>query len=88
MSDNKNEIGTSSSIDAVKMGSTNGTVTLDESTGMVSEHGYFWVGVKLPKSLIFGGLAYVAGGGLGVYGGPYVVFLAGILALYLYFFRL
>ena len=78
MSDN----GIETPVFEVKMGSANGTV--DEPSPIVSENGYFWVGIKIPKSLIFGGLGYVAGGVLGIYGGFFGVFLVGILALYVY----
>ena len=93
MSDNENENNNSLSnptpvLDAVKMGSVNGTVAPDKSSGVVSEHGYFWVGIKLQKSLIFGGLGYVAGGVMGVYGGFFGLFLLGFLALHLYLFVL
>ena len=90
MSDNENEINTSSSnpTPVVDAGPVNGTVTPKESSCMVSEHGYVWVGIKLPKSLIFGGLGYVAGGVMGVYGGFFGLCLVGFLALHLYLFVL
>ena len=89
---NKNEIEVSSpnspdsslGLDAVETDSANGAP--DNSSCMASEHGYFWVGVKIPKSLVFGGLGYVAGGFVGVYGGSYGVFLAGVLGLHFYHF--
>ena len=89
MNDNKNEIPSSSSsnsslvLDAVETDSAN---VAPDNSSMVSEHGYFWVGIKIPKSLVFGGLGYVAGGFVGVYGGSCGVFLAGVLGLHFYFF--
>ena len=71
-------------LDTVEMGSSDAAMTQDHS-GVVSEHGYFWVGIKIPKSLIFGGLGYVAGGFVGVYGGFYGLFLAAILAILFFF---
>ena len=91
MNDNKNEIEILSSnssnsplvLDAVETDSAN---VAPDNTSMASEHGYFWVGIKIPKSLVFGGLGYVAGGFVGVYGGSYGVFLAGVLGLHFYYF--
>ena len=71
-------------LDTVEMGSSDAAMTQDDS-GVVSEHGYFWVGIKIPKRLIFGGLGYVAGGFVGVYGGFYGLFLAAIFAIHFFF---
>ena len=92
MSDNTNEIkiipssNPSLVLDAVETDSVNGTVAPDDSSCPVSEQDYFWIGVKLPKSLVFGGLGYVAGGFVGVYGGFYGVYLAGVLGLHFYYY--
>ena len=53
MSDNKIETSSSSSnpapvLEVVKMGSAIGTVASDESSGMVSEAGYFWILLDTP----------------------------------------
>ena len=85
MSNSKNEIKNPSSnptlvLDTVRMDSANGTV--------VSEQGYFWFGVKLPKTLIFGGLGYIVGAVTALYGGEIGVFLIGVLGMLFYLFYL
>ena len=83
MSNNKYEIKNPSSnrspdLEVGKMGSANLTVA--------SEH--FWVGVKLPKNLVFGLLGYIAGGVTGIYGGEIRVLLVGVLGVIFYLFDL
>ena len=69
-------------LDAEEIGSSGGNGTV----AVGSQHGFFWVGIRIPESLIFGGLGYVAGGIVGVYGGFYGLFLAGLFAIQFYFF--
>jgi len=83
MLNNSNEIknllsNPSSIVDAFHMDSVNDT----------EERENFWVGLKLPKLLIFGGLGYYAGGTIAVYGGKIGVFLVGLLAVIFYLFDL
>ena len=53
---------------------------------MVNEPEYFWVGLKIPKCIVYLVLGCVAGGFVGVYGGTYRVLLGGILGLHIYYF--
>ena len=53
---------------------------------VASEH--FWVGVKIPKKLVFGLLGYIVGGVTGIYGGEIRVFLVGVLGVIFYLFDL
>ena len=53
---------------------------------MVNEPEHFWVGLKIPKCMVYLVLGYVAGGFVGVYGGTFGVLLGGILGLHIYYF--
>ena len=88
MYDNKDEMlrpplsNSSQVLDNVETDSVLGSV----DPVMVNEPEHFWVGLKIPKCMVYLVLGYVAGGFVGVYGGTFGVLLGGILGLHIYYF--